>query len=183
MLSRKAKQTIKQYLAERPSVHIGFEWDAEGFMFLCQNSGDVYVIKVKRSEVMDALSQLTVVGEDCSDASGGGWHLRINGAKALFNWVMAKTNGLYTADRLEKVCTVEEWDKKVEEFQAMKGHAQKNRGRTAEWVLENHFEGCVVNPHNDRKNSNESDITLADGSCWEIKCIVGKSRAQIKVQD
>lgn len=184
MMSKRAKLTVKAYLAERPSVRVGFKWDSEGWIFIAQNSHKVYALFVKRSEVLSVLDKLTVVGEGCSDASGGGWHLRVNGATALFNWMMTQTNGKDNVKgRIEPLCTEEEWFAKIDEFQALNGHKAKNAGRTGEWVCGEHFEGSVVNPHNDRKNENESDITMADGSVWEIKTIAFKSRAQIKVQD
>lgn len=183
-MTNKVKQTVKAYLAERPSVRVGMKWDSEGFIFLAQNSHTLYAIFVKRSEVVKVLDKLTVVGEDCSEKSGGGWHLRVNGAKAIFNWAMAQTNGNDNVKgRIEPLCTEEEWFAKIDEYQALHGHKAKNAGRTGEWVCEEHFEGSTINQHNDRKNDNESDITMADGTVWEIKTIAYKSRAQIKVQD
>lgn len=183
-MTRKNKLTVKAYLAERPSVRVGMRWDSEGFVFLVQNSHRVYCVFVKRSEVLSVLDKLTVEEEMCSVKSGGGWHLRISGATALFNWAMAQTGGLdEVKGRIEYLCTEAEWLAKVEEFRILNGHKANNAGRTGEWVLGGHFEGSVVNPHNDRKNKGESDITLADGSVWEIKTIVLKSRAQLKVQD
>lgn len=183
-MTKNIKKTVKQYLAERPSVRLGMRWDSEGWIFNVQNSHRVYCIFVKRSEVLSVLDKLTVEEEKCSVKSGGGWHLRISGATALFNWAMEQTGGLdEVKGRIEYLCTETEWLAKVEEFKVANGHKQNNAGRTGEWVLSEHFPNSVVNPHNDRKNRGESDITLADGSVWEIKTIVLKSRAQLKVQD
>lgn len=178
-MNNKIKKTVKAYLAERPSVHIGMDWDAEGFMLVVSNSDTVFALPVKRSKVLSVLNVLTVIEEECSEKSGGGWHLRINGSTAAVRWAVA--NGGY--DQLVPLCSYAEWKNKIAEFQAMTGEKTPNAGRTAEWVLGQKFEGSTLRPHNDRKNRNESDIVLADGTCWEIKCIALNSRAQIKVQD
>lgn len=184
-MKKTVKEYIKAYLAERPSVHIGMNWDSEGFIFVAQNSGDVYAILVPRSKVLTACGLLTVKGEDCSLKSGGGWHLRVNGATALYFWAVENLTNGKTEKKgvIEKLCSVEEWTDKIAQYQAMHHEKAKNAGRTAEWVCGEHFEGSTLNQHNDRKNDNESDIILADGTHWEIKCIALTSRAQIKVQD
>lgn len=182
-MEKRVKQTIEAYLNERPSVHIGMEWDAEGFLFGVSNSGSVYAVFVKRSEVRRFLAKLTVVGEDCSIKSGGGWHIRINGSTAAFRWANAQTGGVEVKGRLERLCSCDEFLAKAEQYQAMHGEKAKNLGRTFEWVCGQHFEGSVLDQHNDRKNDGTSDLTLADGTCWELKCIALTSRAQMKVQD
>lgn len=179
MMTRKIKKTVKAYLAERPSIHIGMSWDSEGLMLVLSNSDTVFALPVKRSKIMSLLNVLTVIEEECSEASGGGWHLRVNGSTAAVRWAVA--NGGY--EQLIPICSYAVWKQKVAEYQAISGERTPNAGRTAEWLLGQHFVGSVLNQHNDRKNSNESDITLADGTCWEIKCIALNSRAQIKVQD
>lgn len=183
-MERRVKKTVQAYLAERPSVHISMDWDAEGWMFVISNSHEIYALIVKRSEVMDVLKRLTVYGEDCSIKSGGGWHVRIDGSTAAFRWAMAKTGGEYEVKgRLERLCSEAEFKAYVKQYQREHGEAAPNMGRTAEWLCGQHFEGSTLCQKNDRKNNNESDITLADGRCYEIKCIALTSRAQIKVQD
>ena len=179
MMTRKIKRTIKAYLAERPSVHIGMQWNSEGLMLVLSNSDTVFALPVKRSRIMSLLNVLTVVEEECSEKSGGGWHLRVNGSTAAVRWAVA--NGGY--EQLIPLCSYTEWKNKIAEYQTLTGERTPNAGRTAEWFLGQHFAGSVLNQKNDRKNCNESDIVLADGTAWEIKCIALNSRAQIKVQD
>lgn len=178
-MKTKIKKTLRAYLNERPSVHIQMDWDSEGMMFVLSNSDTIYALKVKRSQIMSVMNVLTVIEEECSEKSGGGWHLRINGSTAATRWAVA--NGGY--DQLIPLCSYAEWKNKIAEYQELTGERTPNAGRTAEWFLGQHFAGSMLNQHNDRKNRNESDITLADGTCWEIKCIALTSRAQIKVQD
>lgn len=183
-MKKAEKITVKQYLSERPSVHIGMDWDAEGWMFVISNTHEVYALIVKRSEVMDVLNRLTVYGEDCSEKSGGGWHLRVNGSTAAFRWAMAKTGGeCEVKGRLERLCSESEFKAYVKQYQTEHGEAAPNMGRTAEWLCGEHFEGSTLCQKNDRKNDGTSDIVLADGRAYEIKCIALTSRAQIKVQD
>ena len=179
MMTQKIKRTIKAYLAERPSVHIGMQWNSEGLMLVLSNSDTVFALPVKRSKIMSLLNVLTVVEEECSEKSGGGWHLRVNGSTAAVRWAVA--NGGY--EQLIPLCSYTEWKNKIAEYQTLTGERTPNAGRTAEWFLGQHFAGSVLNQKNDRKNCNESDIVLADGTAWEIKCIALNSRAQIKVQD
>jgi len=180
-MTRKIKKTLQAYLRERPSVRVGMNWDAEGLMLVISNSDGIYVLKVLRSQILTVLKLLTVIEEECSEKSGGGWHLRINGSTAAARWAYA--NGLDGTDRMQYICDYDRWNQYIDQYKQIFGERTKNAGRTAEWVLGQFFEGSTLRPHNDRKNNNESDIELADGTVWEIKCIALNSRAQIKVQD
>lgn len=155
-----------------------FFYDHEAIGFVIQQStSDVSLLIIPYelwAEVVAPACDVQVM----SDKSGGGEHLRINRLLGLRRW------GLANQDKCTwiRLCDKSEWDEGLAAWQEGQNKARYNAGWYAEKLVREYL-GLEAHDFNRNAHSmGDSDINMTDTTIGrvEIKCMVGKTRAQIK---